>query len=627
MQIKKLSNILEKKEIQSLQDKFSHITGVSSVITDLDGTPFTEFSRLCSLCHSIRSTEKGREDCLQNNLKYNSDDVNDISLHRCPHTDLLETGVKIRVAGQHVGNWIIGQVRPDNFDSSIVRNYGDTLKLDHFLLTDAIDEIPVMKVTEFHTILEILHLFSNQLSSLAYRKALLKKEISEKNAISRQLNFLNFHDPETGLINRELCEERIRHLIQVGLRTGLNDFSLIMLSIGGLKHHRELYGTEGVKTIIRILAGILKNSVRNEDTVCRFSSDEFLLVLEKHEKSHNPPELVFKRIDDALRSGVFLDGEKIKVQVFGGKVDWNTEDSNGTTHLIRKCYAALQESIKRNSRELYSYTDDMYKTVMFEYELERSFEKAIDSEQIVPYFQPIVRIDDKGDSQIYGYEVLARWDHPRYGILMPGLFIPLAEQHNMLRELTEFIMRQAAGFIKEINEGNDGPDLFVSINITPDEFIRPDLMDMIKELLIEENIPGSWIKLEITENSILKGGEESIAKIKELNRMGIKLSMDDFGTGYSNLSLLCRLPLNNIKLDKSLILLAEENENFIQAIIRMADSLDLEIIAEGVEKQSQIDILKKMGCYLHQGFFYSLPQDARTIREAGIRVPRGDVLL
>ncbi len=626
MQVKKLSNILEKQEIQSLQDKFSQITGVSSVITDLDGTPFTDFSRICSLCHSIRSTEKGREDCLKINLKYNSDDVDDISLHRCPHTDLWETGVKIRVGGQHVGNWIIGQVRQDNFQTSVVRSYGELLGLDPSGIEGAIEEIPVMQETEFNMILEILHLFSNQLSSLAYRKALLKKEISEKNAISRQLNFLNFHDPETGLINRELCEERIRHLIQVGLRTRRNDFSLVMLSVGGIKHHRELYGTEGVKTIVRILAGTLKHSVRNEDTVCRFSSDEFLLVLENHEGSQNPPEVVFSRINDALKSGVFLDGEKIKLQVFGGKVDWKPDDSIGTTHLIRKCYAALQESMKRNSRELYTYTDDMYKTVMFEYELERSFEKAIESEQIVPYFQPIVRIDEEGNSHVYGYEVLARWDHPRYGILMPGLFIPLAEQHNMLRELTEYIMRQGARFIKEVNEGHDGTDLFISINITPDEFVRPDLMDMIKELLQEEDIPGRWIKLEITENSILKGGEDSIAKIRELNRMGIKLSMDDFGTGYSNLSLLCRLPLNNIKLDKSLILLAEENENFIQAIIRMADSLDLEIIAEGVEKQSQIDILKKMGCYLHQGFFYSLPQDARTIKEAGILIPRGEVL-
>ena len=619
MQIKKLSEILDRQEIQTLQDKFSGITGVASVITDLDGTAFTDFSQSCSLCKSIRSTGKGRRDCLQYSIGCTSGDSHDTSIHRCPYTDLWETGVKIHVGGKHVANWIIGQVRPGDFLFSKSVLYAASLGLDDTFSASAIDDIPIMEEDEFKMILDILHLFVNQLSSLAYRKSLLKKEISEKKAIYRQLNYLNFHDPETGLINRELCEERISHLINVGLRTGRNSFSLIMLSLSGIKHHKELYGTDGVNIIIKNLAGILQSSIRNEDTVCRYSSDEFLIIIENYESAQNSPEVVYRRVKEKLNSGVVLEGERIKVQIFGGMATWESQDSIDTKHLIRKCYAALQESRKRNSQDLYAYTDDMYQTVMFEYELERSFEKAIEEEQIVPYFQPIIKVDDHNNSRIYGYEVLARWDHPEYGILMPGLFIPLAEQHNMLREMTEYIMRKGARFIKEMNSSRRHEEpLFISINITPDEFIRPDLVDMIKTTLTEEKIPGEWVKLEITENSILKGGEDSIAKSLKLNAMGISLSMDDFGTGYSNLSLLCRLPLNNLKLDKSLILMAEKNENFIQAVIRMADSLNLEIIAEGVEKQSQIDILKKMGCYLHQGFFYSLPLDAQTIKETGI---------
>ncbi len=618
MFINNLSEILDRQEIQILQDRFTRITGVASVITELDGTPFTGFSGICSFCSAIRNNPEGMKNCLRNNVNFNDMSSDRVSLLRCPATDLWETGVKIRVAGQHVGNWIIGQVKPEDFDPSVAAEFAFSLGMDRMWIQDAVSSIPEMKETDFTMILEILHLFANQLSSLAYRKYLLKKEIAEKNAISRQLNYLNFHDPETGLINRQLCEERIDHLIQVGLRTGKDSFSLIMISLAGIKHHKELYGPEGVKTIVSKLARVLMVSVRNEDTVCRFSTDEFLIVIENHDNSINSPEIVYERILHTLEAGVTLENSRVKIHIHGGMVSWNPSEKIESSQLVRKCYAALQESRKKDCPKLVVYTEDMFKAVMFEYELEKSFDKAIREEEIVPYFQPIVKLNEKNGSKVYGYEVLARWNHPRYGILMPGLFIPLAEQHDMLRELTAYIIRKGARFIKEINRENRDSPLFISINITPDEFIRQDLVNMIQKILQEEELPGHWIKLEITENSILKGGEDSIDKIRELNEMGIQISMDDFGTGYSNLSLLCRLPLNNLKLDKSLIMMAEENENFIQAVIRMADSLNLEIIAEGVEKQSQIDILKKMGCYLHQGFFYSLPMDAQTIKSAGL---------
>ena len=613
MAINKLNDILDREEIQKLQDRFTQVTGVASVLTEVNGVPFTEFSGICPLCAAIRKTPQGSANCRNSNSKYHLYDYNDIEIFRCPATGLWEAGARIYVGEHHVGNWIIGQTRPDKINKKKIIKYASEIGIDKKWALNSLEEIKVMSNEEFRMILDILQLFTNQLSTLAYRKFLLKKEISEKKTLSEQLNYLTFHDPETGLINKDLCLERIRHLITVGKRTGSRDFSLIMISPKDLTHQTEIYGSKGANAIIRYVAEVLKQSVRTEDTVSRFSVDEFLLVLESYDNTEYSPEIVYKRILKSLETRLLLDDSLLKVRIDGGMVKWNVSNFEDVDQLVRKCYAALQESRKQESYHLFSYSDDMYESVMFEYELEKNFEEAIVNEEIIPYYQPIMKIALEGEPRIYGYEVLARWNHPQYGILMPSLFIPLAEKHNILGDLSKYLIRKASGFIREINRYHQDDPLFLSVNISPEEFIRMDFVGCIKNILKEENLPGEWVKLEITENSILKGGDESLEKIKELNSLGISLSIDDFGTGYSNLSLLCRLPLNNLKLDQSLIMMAEENESFIQAVISMANSLKMEIIAEGVEKESQIAILKKMGCFLHQGFFYAHPMDAETV--------------
>lgn len=614
MSIKCLTEILDKDEIQALQEKFAKITGVASLICNVDGTPITGYSGFCSLCSAIRMHPDGKKDCQKFNMDYSLNDLDDIQIYPCPSIGLWESGAKIYIGEQCIANWIIGQMRPDDFDYGKILRYTDSLLLDRSWVLDSLDNIQGMDEKGFIMILEILKLFANQLSNLAYRKYLLKKEVHEKNALSRQLNYLTFYDPETGLINRELCIERIQHLINVGKRTVNSRFTLLMISPDNLSHQTEIYGTAGVNKIIKHIADILQHSVRQEDTVSRFSEDEFLLILESIHSSDISAENIYQRICKSLDTRIVLDGSLLKISVHAGMVQWDSECDESVDDLIKKSYAALMESKNNDASSLFSYTEDMYKSVTFEYELEKHFEMAIINEEIVPYYQPIVRLDSKGTSYLYGYEVLARWNHPRYGILSPGLFIPLAEKHNILDELSQYLIRKASPFIREANSFHQEDPLFISVNITPQEFIRKDFVWKIEKVLKEEHLPGKWIKLEITENSVLKGGEESLSKIKKLNELGISLSMDDFGTGYSNLALLCRLPLNNLKLDQSLIQMAEENENFIQAIISMANSLDMEIIAEGVETQSQIDILKRMGCHIHQGFYYAHPMDSESVR-------------
>ncbi|OQY34901.1 MAG: hypothetical protein B6241_03195 [Spirochaetaceae bacterium 4572_59] len=614
MPINTLTNILEKEEIQVLQEKFSKITGVSSLITDVDGSSITGFTGFCTLCSAIRQHPQGKKNCQRINGNYCLNDSNDIQIHRCPSIGLWESGAKIYVGEKHIANWIIGQLKPAEFDFGKILRYTDSLELERSWVLDSLDDIRSMDEDGFKMILEILQLFANQLSSLAYRKYLLKKEVHEKNALSRQLNYLTFYDPETGLLNRALCIERIQHLINMGKRVACGKFSLLMISPDKHSHHTEIFGTVGANKIIKHIADILQQSVRQEDTVCRFSEDEFLLILESADSTELSPENIYQRICESLDTRLVLDNSLVKISVHAGMVQWASGCDENVEELIKKSYAALMESKNNDGSSLFSYTDDMYKTLTFEYELEKNFEMAILNGEIIPYYQPIVRLDSEGTSFLYGYEVLARWNHPQYGILSPGLFIPIAEKHDILDELSQYLIRRASSFIREVNTYHNDDPLFISVNITPDEFIRKDFVFKIEKVLKEENLPGKWIKLEITENSVLKGGEDSLFKIKKLNELGISLSMDDFGTGYSNLALLCRLPLNNLKLDQSLIQMAEENENFIQAIINMANSLDMEIIAEGVETQAQIDILKRMGCHIHQGFFYAHPMDSESVR-------------
>ncbi len=613
MSVNRLTDILDRSEIQALQDRFSEITGVASVLTDINGVPITEFSGFCKLCTAIREHPDGKASCREINARYCTVFTEDPEINHCPQLGLWEAGAKIFLGDNHIGNWIVGQLRPDEFDLGKILRYTESLGLDRGWVLDSLEEITTMDRIDFKMILEILELFTNQLSSLAYRKHLLKREMSEKNILSRQLNYLSYYDPLTGLINREITLDRVRHLMATVKRTPGKSFSLLMISPKDLTHQMEVYGNNGVRQIVKYTSDIIKQSVRMMDTVGQYSMDEFLILLESSETEEGHPERIYDRIRDALNTRFLLDGSLLKIQIHGGMVEWNSDSEENADELIRKCYTALQEARKKDTENLFFYSDDLYQSVKFENELEKNFEQALINEEILPYYQPIIRME-KGESYIYGYEVLARWKHPEYGVLSPGLFIPLAEKHNIMGDLSEYLIRHASRFIKDINISHSDSPLFISVNITPEEFVHKNFINKISRILQEEELPGSWIKLEITENSVLKGGEESLDKIKALNALGISLSMDDFGTGYSNLSLLCRLPLNNIKLDQSLISMSEENENFIQAIISLARSLDMEIIAEGVEKESQIEILNRMGCHIHQGFYYGHPMDGETVK-------------
>jgi len=611
MGIRDLTDIVAREHLQELQDKFSVITGVATIITDTNGKALTGATGFCRLCERVRSIDEGQAGCVRSDAAMGKSGREAPNYGPCRNVGLWDAGSSIYVGERHIANWLIGQIRPADFDIGGFLRQTDRLGIERAWALEALDEVPVMEEERFRVVSELLHLFANQLSEMAYKNFQLKREVLEKNQISRQLHYMTFHDPATGLISRDLCMERIGHLIDRGRRAGGVSFSLIMLSPENLAHITEIYGTDGTGRALVYLADILKQSVRYMDTVSRYSGDEFLIVLEEDDLAVSP-ERVFRRICEALEEPMDLDGSLMKISIHAGLARWSRDEEAGEDDLIRRCYAALHEARKAENNTLLPYTEDMYRDVAFEFELERDLEMAIKRGEIVPYYQPIVRIEE-GEPRLYGYEVLARWDHPRYGILSPSLFIPMAEKHNILSEMTRSLIVEASRFILSVNSGRETP-VFLSVNVTPEEFIRENFVQAVQEGLKEQGLPGEWIKIEITENTVLKGGEDSIRKVEELNALGITLSIDDFGTGYSNLSLLCRMRLNNLKLDQSLISLAEKNENVIQAVIRMAESLDMEIIAEGVERESQIAVLERMGCVIHQGFYYARPMDGLSVR-------------
>jgi len=231
---------------------------------------------------------------------------------------------------------------------------------------------------------------------------------------------------------------------------------------------------------------------------------------------------------------------------------------------------------------------------------------AIEHGELSLHYQPQV-VTDSGT--IIGFEALLRWNSAEYGAISPVRFIPLAEQCGIIRSIGQWVLREACQFVKKLDDLGRG-DIYVAVNVSPRQLIDNDFVDIVRRVLEEANIKPGQLELEITENVLLVSLEEVICKLEDLQAMGVRLSLDDFGTGYSSLTYLQRLPVNTLKIDKSfidMIMMEQGQPAIIGSIIGMAHILKMNVVAEGVEKQQQLDYLSKNDCDCIQGYFFSRP--------------------
>ncbi|MGE8177078.1 PAS domain S-box protein [Pseudomonas fluorescens] len=431
-----------------------------------------------------------------------------------------------------------------------------------------------------------------------------------KNA-EAQIRHLAYHDPLTNLPNRALLMDRLSQQIALLKRHNLRG-ALLFLDLDHFKHINDSLGHPVGDTVLKIITARLEASVRMEDTVARLGGDEFVVLLSGLEGTRNEVSEQVRQLADTLREllsePMFLDGQRLQVTPSIG-VALIPDHGSTPTDLLKRADIALYRAKDsgRNTTQLFHNT--MQKAASERLRMETDLRLALSRGEFSVQYQPQV---DALDGRIIGAEALMRWRHPRLGEQSPSEFIKVLEDSGLILEVGAWILDETCqAFRQLIDRGLIDPLNFsLCVNISPRQFRQNDFVERIEHNLNSHGLPYSLLKLEVTEGIVIQNLDDTISKMRRLKKLGVSFAMDDFGTGYSSLTYLKRLPVDTLKIDQSFIRDATSDPNdaeIIRAIVAMARSLELTVIAEGVETTEQLDFLQGLGCHLYQGYLHSQP--------------------
>jgi diguanylate cyclase (GGDEF)-like protein/PAS domain S-box-containing protein len=430
-------------------------------------------------------------------------------------------------------------------------------------------------------------------------------DITERKAMEERLNHEALHDSLTDLPNRRLFMDRLGQALR-RTRRRHNQVAVLFMDLDGFKVVNDSLGHEVGDLLLTVVAQRLGRCLRPEDTLARFGGDEFTVLIEALDDPTQAVQ-VAERITDELRRPFILEGRELHVAVSIGISlgDARTHDLDG---LLREADTAMYRA--KDEGGAYAVFDlTMYERTLRRLEVENDLRRAIEQEEFVVHYQPIVRLDD--EEGVWRIEALVRWDHPERGLLDPDEFVPIAEESGLVVPMGEQVLeeacRRAAEWQRQFPRSTP---LVMCVNLSARQLSRPDLAENVKRVLGETGMEGGYLSLDITETAYVSTLERHRAVLDHLKAMGVEISIDDFGTGYSSLSYLKRLPADSLKIDKSFVKgLGEDVEDtaIVRMIIRLAHTLSLEVIAEGVETEEQVALLKEMGCDMAQGYHFSRP--------------------
>ncbi|KYJ85759.1 bifunctional diguanylate cyclase/phosphodiesterase [Sulfurovum riftiae] len=429
-----------------------------------------------------------------------------------------------------------------------------------------------------------------------------KKEIEQRLLEqTERLNFQAHHDPLTRLPNRMLFNDRLHQSIAYAHRHH-EKFAVFFIDLDNFKQINDTLGHHYGDEILKIVAQRLFECIREGDTLARLGGDEFTIIAQ----DLNSPESaanIAQKIIDAVKKKIVIDEHTLHVTVSIG-ISLYPKDSTHENNLLKYADSAMYQA-KSNGRNNYQfYSTEMTNLALEKAAMELELHRAIEEKQLLVYYQP--QIDARSES-VVGVEALVRWKHPSRGMVMPNSFIRLAEDTGLIKEVDNYVMRQAMTDMAEWYANGMNPGK-LSLNLSLNQLMKKNFFSILEETLAETGFDVEWLVFEITESQMMLNPNKSIEKLNRLNRMGIEISIDDFGTGYSSLAYLKRLPVDKLKIDKSFIYDLPDNEEdraITDAVIALATSLKLEIIAEGVEHEAQVEYLLSKGCHIIQGFHYS----------------------
>lgn len=414
-------------------------------------------------------------------------------------------------------------------------------------------------------------------------------------------------DDCTGLPSQALFLDRLHRRC---LQERDEKFAVGTVSLDRWTTISESYSPHFHEALLSVVAGRLTKCLRAGDTLCRLSNNEFAVLLDPIESADEARGILELMLQELSKSMV-VEGESILTTATAGFAFHET-DLRGAEEQLQDARAALIRARTHAAGQVARYRTEDRELLLSGYRMENELHQAVERGDFLVHFQPIVELST---GELAGFESLVRWIHANRGMVLPGMFIPLAEENGLIRPLGEWVLaescRQAGQWRMEL--GGKASGMSLSVNLSVRQFVQRDLVDRIEKILDRSGMPPRLLHLEITESAVMEDPEQARSVLARLKSLGVMLSLDDFGTGFSSLSYLTRLPLDALKVDRSFVIRLGQDartEAVVRAVCDLSRDLGMEVIAEGVETDLQLDALRSFSCQYVQGFLVSRPLDA-----------------
>ena len=429
-------------------------------------------------------------------------------------------------------------------------------------------------------------------------------DISQIKESEARLEHLAHHDPLTGLPNRLMLLSRLQHAIDRARRDKTAG-AVLFLDLDQFKNVNDSFGHSTGDELLRLVAQRYGRRVRDSDTLARMGGDEFVVLLENLREPEYAAA-VAESLVDALREPFHLAGGQevfvgtcVGISVFPG-------DSGEADQVIGNADAAMYQAKNAGRNTFRFYTESLTAAANARVELEASMRHGLERAEFLLHYQPLVVI---ADLRVTGLEALVRWQRPGHGLISPDRFIPLAEETGLIVPLGTEVLRIACRQMRLWLDAGLGLDT-MAVNLSALQFKRPDIHQVVRDILVETGLPAEYLELEITESALMDFGQEAGERLWDLKSLGVRLAIDDFGTGYSSLSYLKQFPIDQLKVDRSFVRDIPHDSadmEIVGAVIGLAKNLKLDVIAEGIETQDQLSFLRQLNCKAGQGFLFSRP--------------------
>lgn len=442
---------------------------------------------------------------------------------------------------------------------------------------------------------------------------LIFRDMTERQLAAQKLHRQAFYDALTNLPNRVWFTERLLDAIERVKRNQDYLFAVLLLDLDRFKVINESLGHQMGDRLLIAVANRMSRTLRSIDTVARFGGDEFAILLESLQSPEEAVQIA-QRIHQTLNISFSIEGQEIFTNASIGIVLSSlTHDS--VESLIRDADIAMYRAKAKGSGCYEIFDPAMGQQVMSISRLENDLRGAIERQELTVYYQPIISLPTR---TIRGVEALVRWQHPQKGLISPGEFIPIAEETGLISAIDRWVLREACRQMQRWLAHQSQPFPFkVSVNLSSHQCLQPTLSEEVERILLEVGLPPHYLTLEITETALISDPALAATILGKIKALGVSLSLDDFGTGYSSLSYLHRFPVDVLKIDRSFIGNLDgtsERLEIVKAIINLGQTLNLDVVAEGIETEPQLKLLKQLQCRYGQGYLFSRPLPVTKIQ-------------